>query len=89
MQINSISGQGITGPSAEPRSGVRAPQPGQDQAEFTEVRSLNNALSATPEMRGGEVGRARALASSVLYPPEELIDRIANLLAGHWSKSAE
>ena len=89
MQVNSISSQGITAPSAEPRSVSRAPQSEQDQAEFTEARSLDNALGATPEIRGGEVGRAKVLASSVQYPPEELIDRISNLLARHWNNSAE
>ena len=89
MQANGISSQGITGPNAESRSGVRASRREQDRVEFTEARSFDHALSATPEMRGSEVGRAKVLASSVQYPPEEMIDRISNLLARHWKKSAE
>jgi hypothetical protein len=89
MQVNSISSQSISGPSAEQHAAVRASQTEPDQAEFTKSRNLDRSLVETPEIRGGEVGRAKVLASSVQYPPEELIDRISNLLARHWNHSAE
>jgi hypothetical protein len=89
MQINSISSQGITGPEPEQRAAVRASQSEPDQAEFNKSRTLNRSLHETPEIRGAEVGRAMVLASSVHYPPEELIDQISHLLARHWNDSSE
>lgn len=36
-----------------------------------------------PPVRPGQVERARALIAEATYPPDDLLNRIANLLAGH------
>jgi hypothetical protein len=36
-----------------------------------------------PPVRRGQVERARALLADASYPPDELLDRIANLFARH------
>jgi len=89
MQVNSISSHGVSSPCPEQRAAALTSPPGPDQAEFTKSHSLDRLLEESPEVRAGEVGRAKVLASSVQYPPEELIDRISNLLARHWNESAE
>ncbi len=54
---------------------------GADSAQFDQAAALNRALADTPDLRPGEVERARALIGDVTYPPRETIQRIASLLA--------
>jgi hypothetical protein len=42
---------------------------------------LQTALAATPEIRPEVVARIEKLAVDLNYPPREIIDRIANLIA--------
>lgn len=79
MQINpasSVVTRGGTPPAAK-----RAPQTSTDTAVFRAAESLNQALQDTPDVRADVVARAKTLAASVHYPPEELIDGLSNLLA--------
>lgn len=55
--------------------------PGVDTAQFDHAAALNRALADTPDLRAGEVERARELIGDVSYPPAETIKRIASLLA--------
>jgi len=45
------------------------------------VQALEQALRDAPKVRPEMVERGRALVSNVAYPPEEVLDRIATLLA--------
>jgi hypothetical protein len=81
MQVNNISSQGIEPRSIEPAATARVLQERQDQAQFSQSQSLNQALKDAPETRHADVARAKQLASNLKYPPEEMIDRIAHFLA--------
>jgi len=81
MQINNISSQYIEPRGPEPHEVARAVRDDQDNAVFDQSRNLNQALSASPEIRGAEVARAQELIASVKYPPDEVIRGIAQLLA--------
>ena len=81
MQVNIINTQGISVPGVERKAVAHATHSGPDQAEFSQSRSLDKALKDSDEVRLHEVDRARHLVASVQYPPEEMIDRISNLLA--------
>jgi hypothetical protein len=48
---------------------------------FEQVQSLEQALKNIPEVRSDKVEQAKALIANVQYPPQELISRIADLLA--------
>jgi hypothetical protein len=48
---------------------------------FEESAGLNAALAAMPDTRSDVVARAKQLVSQASYPPSDMIQRIANLLA--------
>jgi hypothetical protein len=81
MQVNNISILGIEPRGLEPAATPGRARERQDHAQFSQTHSLNQALKDAPETRGAEVARAKGLASDLRYPPEELIGRIARLLA--------
>jgi hypothetical protein len=56
---------------------------GASELSFENSASLNAALEATPDSRADVVSRAEDLVSSSNYPPPEVINRIANLLAAN------
>lgn len=58
---------------------VRAEQP------FERAAALEKTLKEIPLVRAEKVQHARSLVADVKYPPEETLDRLANLLALHMS----
>jgi hypothetical protein len=54
-----------------------------ESAPFEQAQSLERSVKNLPLVRPEEVERARALVADVQYPPNEMLDRIANLLALH------
>lgn len=64
---------------------VRADRPDnarhEDSISTQSALGLQNALAVTPEIRPEVVARAEKLAVDLNYPPREIIDRIANLIA--------
>lgn len=57
-----------------------APQPSGD-AQFNASEALARALAETPDVRPEALDRASVIAGNPKYPPSEMIDGIANLLA--------
>lgn len=79
------------GRPAEPGTGQpvtrRTPaQPVGDTESFVRTQSLERALQDAPVVRQEKVAHARALVADVKFPPDEMMDRIANLLAIHMNK---
>jgi hypothetical protein len=91
MQVNPNS-NAAEAPRAEPKStslpevriGRDEPLVGRDEARFTSVSALNNALDDLPQVRTEEIERAKKLVQSANYPPPYAIVRIARLLAMNW-----
>ena len=81
MQINPVSNHGIEARAPEPQNKTRAIHERGDSTEFSQSPIQNQVLSDAPEIRTEEVVRAQVLVSSLKYPPDELIGRIARLLA--------
>ena len=52
-----------------------------DGAAFEHTATLNQAMSSTPAVRREKVELGKQLVASINYPPPEMINRIANLLA--------
>jgi hypothetical protein len=69
------------GPSAKAKQSAAADNDG--DASFEQSAVLNSALQAAPDSRAEVVSRAEDLVSSSAYPPREMIQRIANLLAAN------
>ena len=89
MQINSITNAGAVIRQPESAAPARVPKKAGDQAEFAGAEALNSALESAPEVRSEEVARGEAVASSVQYPPVEMIRRISRLLANNWISPGE
>ena len=89
MQINPITNSGAVVRQAGSAAPARADRKAGDQVEFTAAEALNRALESAPEVRSEEVARAGTLASSVQYPPTELIHRISKLLANNWDSPGD
>lgn len=56
---------------------------GASDISFAGSDSLNAALASLPDVRSEVVSRAEDLVESASYPPREVINRIANLLAAN------
>ncbi len=57
------------------------PAAGGERLSTANANGLREALAATPEIRPEVVARAQALAVDPNYPPLEIIERVASLLA--------
>ena len=69
----------LTPPVARPGS----PPPAVDTTSFTATTSLDGQLQNVPATRVDKVALAKSLITNPNYPPTELLDRIAALLAVH------
>jgi hypothetical protein len=52
-----------------------------DEADFATAETVQASLQSAPEVRAQEIGRAKTLIDTAVYPPEETIAKIANLMA--------
>ena len=89
MEINSNINMAGVGRSFSPRHTNSAQKAGEDAAAFSSSYALEQALTATPEVRSEAVERARNLIADVKYPPKETLNKIANLLAMNLDSSSE
>jgi hypothetical protein len=83
MEINFNSGKI---PSAESGQPVvkRTTAPGlSTTVSFPTVDALKSQLDSLPTSRADAVAKAKELVADSAYPPDYLLDRIANLLAIH------
>jgi hypothetical protein len=79
MQINPATKVDL--PRMESAGAKRvAPAPSRD-AEFTASEALTRALADAPDLRPEALERGSRIAGTPKYPPAEMIDGIANLLA--------
>jgi hypothetical protein len=83
MEINPNRNVDPVIPAAGPAK-ARATAPTQaNGTSFDQSAGLDSALAATPDSRPEVVSRAESLVASSNYPPPEMINRIANLLAAN------
>ena len=82
MDINRISNVRSEAPSIDPVNRPRPVREPGDNASFDKTDRLNQAVSDLPDSRSEEVARAKGLISSLKYPPDEIVARIARLLTG-------
>ena len=71
----------VASPARAKAAGASAPVVG--DASFEQSSWLSSALAAVSETRPDVVVRAERLVASATYPPPEVINRIANLLAAN------
>lgn len=72
---NREAGQPVTRPSTTATA--------TDSASFTSTATLESQLINVPAVRVDKVALAKTLITNPNYPPTELLDRIATLLAVH------
>ncbi|MEN9572808.1 MAG: hypothetical protein RL514_663 [Verrucomicrobiota bacterium] len=83
MNVSPNSNSGSVGRIFGKAAPATPATPAPDTAHFAQAAALNAALADTPEVRAGEVERARALIRDANYPAATTIRSIANLLARH------
>jgi hypothetical protein len=73
-------------PKADPSQTVArqdAAAPATDETSFQETSALQDKLNNLPTVRPEQVARAKALLADSQYPPDDVMDRIAILIASH------
>ena len=81
MEINLNPGRGsdpIAGQAVQRREPVK---PATDTETLARSQALESILNETPVVRPEQVARARTLVANVKYPPDDLLNGIAHLLA--------
>ena len=68
-------------PLAAGKSKPRAVSEPVDQVSLDQSQALDQRLQDEPAVRADKVANAKELVSSINYPPQETIKKIANLLA--------
>jgi hypothetical protein len=71
-----------SGPSGTVKRAERAPA-ATDTASLQSVTDLQDKLNAIPLSRPGKADEMKPLSSHVQYPPDQLLDGVAALLAIH------
>ena len=66
---------------ASPPQKAREAAPAGDEANFSGTQALAEALAHLPETRPEVIQRARELVGSAKYPPDDMLNRIARLVA--------
>ena len=85
MKISAINNLMPANPIQPSPSGPPAPEQdsaAQDQAAIRRVAAMLSMLENKPEVRPEVLARGRALAADPLYPPPEIIHKLAGLIAG-------
>jgi len=86
MEINLNPGRGpdpIEGQAIHRREPAEAAA---DSETFNRSQALQSLTNESPGVRADQVARARALFADVKYPPDELLNGIAHLLAVNINK---
>lgn len=85
MEINPNRGTNPVnpvGPTGKSKAAATA-GPVDGETSFEQSSHLSSALAATPATRLDVIARAEELVAQATYPPREVINRIANLLAAN------
>lgn len=81
MQVNSnLNSASVSQVTPAPAAAAAPARPG-SETEFSASQALDRALLETPDARPDAVARAAKLANDPNYPPLELINRLARLVA--------
>ena len=67
---------------------ARPPTESFGSVDLTEAAALDDALRRLPEVRPEAVARARELVGSTNYPPRDILQSVAQLLAKEFRNSA-
>jgi hypothetical protein len=83
MEIEFNPGNIANTGASQPQSPVRREtiQPAENNMSFDRTQALEQTLKETPQVRPDVVARASALVSDVNYPSDELLNKLAGVLA--------
>jgi len=74
LPVQKVAGRSAVAPRPKPAAGT-------DSVSFRGAEAVDGALKQTPDVRPEAVAMARMLGVTVEYPPLDMIQAIANLLA--------
>jgi hypothetical protein len=79
INLNTSAASAVGADRLRPRAPT--PPPTDGETSFGDSAALTEALQSTPAVRTEAVERARNLVADPIYPPPELINGVARLLA--------
>ena len=82
MEIKVNPGR-VPDPAVGQPTARREAAPVTDSGAFEQSQALERTLKSGSDIRPEKIAQARAVLSDVKYPPDALLDGIANLLAVH------
>jgi hypothetical protein len=83
MEIEFNSTRQASSASNQPVKRSSGATPAAETASIGSAQSLEQSIRNLPIVRPEQVERARSLIADSKYPPQEMLNRIANLLALH------
>jgi hypothetical protein len=84
MEIEFITSRVARPDSGQPVARQEVTPSVSDNTSFTATDSLEARLNTLPTVRPEQVDQAKSILANPNYPPAELLDRIAALLAVHY-----
>ena len=81
MHVNVVASNGMPADGTDAINPVRPRAEAADQVMFHSIEKVRAALDEEPGVRAEVVERGRELMTHVQYPPAELINGLARLLA--------
>ena len=88
MQVNVIRNPSVV-PEAKSAGSRPVPPKSGSEKDFSATTALEGALAQAPDVRDPETARAAKLLDIPNYPPQELIRKIARLMAEHLENPPE
>ena len=88
MKINLNSGGVPKAEPTQPAARTDATAAATDGTSFQATSALTNKLKDLPAVRSEKVEKAKTLVSDSKYPPNDVLDRIAILLAARVKQSS-
>ena len=82
MEVKLNPGLPANAEKNQPAARRESIKPAEDTMPFERTQALEKTLQETAQVRPEAVARASALAADANYPSDELLDKVAGVLAG-------
>lgn len=89
MEVNLNPGQIVNAGTSQPVTRQPSTQPAENTMSFERIQALESNLKETAPIRPEAVARANALVSDPNYPSDDLMSKIAGVLAKHIQDQSE
>ncbi len=89
MEVNLNPGQMVNAGTSQPVPRQQSTQPAENTMSFERIQALESNLKETAQIRPEAVARANALVSDPNYPSDDLLNKVAGVLAKNIQEQPE